>query len=50
MASPSPEQLPPPDQTHGRGLWLATRMCDDLAIDSSPEGTRITLRAAPRPA
>ncbi|GAA0901863.1 ATP-binding protein [Virgisporangium aurantiacum] len=39
-----PHDLPPPDRTHGRGLWLATRMCDDLTINSSSNGTTITLR------
>jgi anti-sigma regulatory factor (Ser/Thr protein kinase) len=39
-----PHDLPPPDRTHGRGLWLATRMCDDLTISSSATGTKITLR------
>jgi anti-sigma regulatory factor (Ser/Thr protein kinase) len=39
-----PHDLPPPDRTHGRGLWLATRMCDDLTINTSSTGTTITLR------
>jgi anti-sigma regulatory factor (Ser/Thr protein kinase) len=39
-----PHELPPPDRAHGRGLWLATRMCDDLTISSSSTGTTITLR------
>jgi anti-sigma regulatory factor (Ser/Thr protein kinase) len=41
-----PHDLPPPDKTHGRGLWLATRMCDDLTISSSSTGTTIVLRVA----
>lgn len=47
-SSDVPHDLPPPDRTHGRGLWLATRMCDDLTITTSPTGTKITLRVAAR--
>jgi serine/threonine-protein kinase RsbW len=43
-----PQDLPPPDRSHGRGLWLATRMCDDLTISSSSTGTTITLRVVAR--
>jgi anti-sigma regulatory factor (Ser/Thr protein kinase) len=41
-----PITLPPAEQTHGRGLWLAQKLCDDVAIDSSATGTRIRLSAA----
>lgn len=37
---------PPVEQVHGRGLWLAHRMCDDIEIDSSPRGTVVRLRAS----
>jgi serine/threonine-protein kinase RsbW len=47
-SSDIPEELPPPDRTHGRGLWLATRMCDDLTISSSSTGTTIVLRVVAR--
>ena len=40
-----PVHLPPPDQEHGRGLWLVYRLCDDVSIDRGPDGTRILLRA-----
>lgn len=43
-----PTELPSPDRTHGRGLWLATRMCDDLTISSSSTGTKIILRVVAR--
>jgi serine/threonine-protein kinase RsbW len=41
-----PIALPPTEQTHGRGLWLAKHLCDDIAIDSSAAGTRVRLSAA----
>jgi anti-sigma regulatory factor (Ser/Thr protein kinase) len=28
----------------GRGLYIADRLCDEVAIDSNPTGTRIRLR------
>jgi anti-sigma regulatory factor (Ser/Thr protein kinase) len=40
-----PAELPPPEQTHGRGLWLTHHLCDDVTIDSSPAGTRVRLAA-----
>jgi anti-sigma regulatory factor (Ser/Thr protein kinase) len=43
-------RLPPPDRTHGRGLWLAHQLCDDITIGTSTDGTFIRLRAAPRAA
>jgi anti-sigma regulatory factor (Ser/Thr protein kinase) len=44
-----PTELPPPEQTHGRGLWLTHHLCDDVTIDSSPTGTRVRLAAAAAP-
>jgi anti-sigma regulatory factor (Ser/Thr protein kinase) len=41
-----PTELPPPDQPHGRGLWLAHQLCEDVRFDSSGNGTRIRLSAA----
>ncbi|HEX3736911.1 MAG TPA: ATP-binding protein [Solirubrobacterales bacterium] len=35
---------PDPTSEHGRGLYIAGRLCDELAIDSGPSGTRIRLR------
>jgi len=35
--------LPPPEQTHGRGLWLARQLCDDLTIHSDGGGTLVRL-------
>jgi anti-sigma regulatory factor (Ser/Thr protein kinase) len=43
-----PLHLPPPDQEHGRGLWLVHRLCDDVSVDRGPDGTRVRLRAGPR--
>jgi anti-sigma regulatory factor (Ser/Thr protein kinase) len=40
--------LPPADQLHGRGLWLARQTCDDIVISSSPQGTVVRLRATTR--
>lgn len=28
-----PSAAPPPDQVHGRGLWLAKKLSDDLTVD-----------------
>lgn len=41
-----PAELPSPEQTHGRGLWLTHNLCADVTIDSSPAGTRVQLVAA----
>ncbi len=41
-----PLALPPAEQTHGRGLWLAHQLCDDVVIDSSAAGTRVRLSAS----
>src|SRR4029077_1599989 len=35
---------PDPAAEHGRGLYIANQLCDGLAIDSTPTGTRIRLR------
>jgi anti-sigma regulatory factor (Ser/Thr protein kinase) len=35
---------PDPTQEHGRGLFIATQLCDEVSIDSSATGTRIRLR------
>jgi serine/threonine-protein kinase RsbW len=43
-----PVALPPPDQPHGRGLWLAHQLCDDVSLDVSDRGTRIRLSASAR--
>lgn len=43
-----PTAAPPPDQVHGRGLWLATKLADELTVDAT--GTdrlvRLTAKAA----
>lgn len=35
---------PDPKAEHGRGLYIANRVCDEVSIDSGPTGTRIRLR------
>jgi anti-sigma regulatory factor (Ser/Thr protein kinase) len=35
---------PDPSVEHGRGLYIANQLCDEVAIDSSSIGTRIRLR------
>jgi anti-sigma regulatory factor (Ser/Thr protein kinase) len=35
---------PDPSAEHGRGLYIANQLCDEVAIDSSSSGTRIRLR------
>jgi anti-sigma regulatory factor (Ser/Thr protein kinase) len=35
---------PAPTADHGRGLYIANQLCDEVAIDSSATGTRIRLR------
>jgi hypothetical protein len=39
-----PAELPPPDAVHGRGLWLAHRLCRDITIRTSANGTLVRLR------
>jgi serine/threonine-protein kinase RsbW len=45
----APVTLPPPDQEHGRGLWLVHRLCDDVTIDHRPTGTLVRLSARRTP-
>jgi anti-sigma regulatory factor (Ser/Thr protein kinase) len=35
---------PDPTQEHGRGLYIANQLCDEVSIDSTVTGTRIRLR------
>ena len=35
---------PDPTAVHGRGLYIANQLCDEVSIDSSATGTRIRLR------
>jgi anti-sigma regulatory factor (Ser/Thr protein kinase) len=35
---------PDPTEEHGRGLYIANQLCDEVAIDSSDTGTRVRLR------
>jgi anti-sigma regulatory factor (Ser/Thr protein kinase) len=35
---------PDPGAEHGRGLYIANQLCDEIVIDSGPIGTRIRLR------
>jgi anti-sigma regulatory factor (Ser/Thr protein kinase) len=35
---------PDPGAEHGRGLYIANQLCDEVAIESSATGTRIRLR------
>jgi anti-sigma regulatory factor (Ser/Thr protein kinase) len=39
-------RLPDPTVEHGRGLYIANRLCDEVAIDSGESGTRVRLRIA----
>jgi anti-sigma regulatory factor (Ser/Thr protein kinase) len=50
-------ERPDPSVEHGRGLYIARQLCDEVWIDTGRSGTRIRLRmdaardrAAPRPA
>lgn len=36
-------RLPPLEQLHGRGLWLANQLCDLVQIRSTSEGTTVRL-------
>lgn len=38
---------PDPAVEHGRGLYIANQLCDEVAIDSGESGTRVRLRMAP---
>jgi anti-sigma regulatory factor (Ser/Thr protein kinase) len=35
---------PDPASEHGRGLYIANQLCDEVSIDSTATGTRIRLR------
>lgn len=37
--------LPPPDEIHGRGLWLARRLCDEVSFHRTDVGTLVRLSA-----
>jgi anti-sigma regulatory factor (Ser/Thr protein kinase) len=39
-------RLPDPTVEHGRGLYIANRLCDEVSIDSGESGTRVRLRMA----
>jgi anti-sigma regulatory factor (Ser/Thr protein kinase) len=39
-------RLPDPSVEHGRGLYIAHRLCDEVSIDSGESGTRVRLRMA----
>jgi anti-sigma regulatory factor (Ser/Thr protein kinase) len=36
--------LPDPAVEHGRGLYIANQLCDEVSIDSGESGTRVRLR------
>jgi anti-sigma regulatory factor (Ser/Thr protein kinase) len=36
--------LPDPSNEHGRGLYMANQLCDEVGIDSGESGTRVRLR------
>jgi anti-sigma regulatory factor (Ser/Thr protein kinase) len=38
------QERPDPASEHGRGLYIANRLCDEVSIDSTATGTRIRLR------
>ncbi|GAA2637082.1 hypothetical protein GCM10010399_82850 [Dactylosporangium fulvum] len=40
-----PVQAPPVDQPNGRGLWLASRLCDELTFHPQQTGAMIRLRS-----
>jgi serine/threonine-protein kinase RsbW len=48
LAVEVPTALPPSDQPHGRGLWLAHQLCDDVSLHVSDRGTRVRLSASAR--
>ena len=41
----APTAAPPPDQVHGRGLWLATKLADELTVDSRGADRLVRLTA-----
>jgi anti-sigma regulatory factor (Ser/Thr protein kinase) len=38
-----PLEPAPPEALHGRGLWLVFALCTVVELDSSPQGTRVSL-------
>lgn len=38
-----PAVAPPADRPGGRGLWMASQLCDRIAIDTGEDGTAVTL-------
>jgi anti-sigma regulatory factor (Ser/Thr protein kinase) len=38
------QMRPDPSQEHGRGLYIANQLCDEVSIDSGQSGTRVRLR------
>ncbi|HVW47464.1 MAG TPA: ATP-binding protein, partial [Solirubrobacterales bacterium] len=38
-------RLPDPEVEHGRGLYIANQLCDEVSIESGESGTRVRLRA-----
>ncbi len=41
---PIPDTRPDPSQEHGRGLWIADRLCDAVRIQSGAGGTSVRLQ------
>ena len=37
-------RCPDPAVEHGRGLYIANQLCDEVTIDSGPSGTRVRVR------
>jgi serine/threonine-protein kinase RsbW len=40
-----PSAPPPVSATDGRGLWLVSRLCDDVSIATGPAGTTVRIAA-----
>lgn len=40
-----PTAPPPVSATDGRGLWLVSRLCDDVRITTGPAGTTVRIAA-----
>jgi anti-sigma regulatory factor (Ser/Thr protein kinase) len=38
-----PSRPPPPEYTGGRGLWIASQLCDRVRISTDEPGTRVVL-------